>query len=269
MKLQDKIAIVTGAGGGIGRAAALLFAREGAAIAIVDIKLEAAQETAGLIAEAGGRATALAVDVSNSDQVKRMVAETIAALGVPTVLFNNAGLSPGFPKPALVNITEESFDRIMAVNLRGVWLGMKHVIPHMVKAGGGTIVNTASIAAMVACNSAEYAASKAGVLAMTRVAAQEYGPFNVRVNAICPGATATPMAKRFAASNPAGAAASDPKRMERMGVLGRFAVPDEMAKAALFLASDDSSYATGATFVIDGGWTVQSQEGRAYYTPDS
>jgi NAD(P)-dependent dehydrogenase (short-subunit alcohol dehydrogenase family) len=267
MKLKDRTAIITGAGGGIGRATALLFAREGASIAVVDVKEQAARETASLISEAGGRAMALAADVSRSDDVKGMIEATVAKLGAPTVLFNNAGLSPSFPKPALVNITEESFDRIIAVNLRGVWLGMKHAIPYMIEAGGGSIVNTASIAALVACNSAEYAASKAGVLALTRVAAQEYGPFNIRVNAICPGATATPMARSFAAANPAGSAASDPKRLERMTVLGRFAVPDEMAKTALFLASDDSSYATGATFVIDGGWTILSPEGRAHYTP--
>jgi 3-oxoacyl-[acyl-carrier protein] reductase len=267
MKLKDKTAIITGAGGGIGRAAALLFAREGARIAVVDVNEEAARQTVAAITEAGGQASAFAADVSSSDAVQRMIAATIAALGVPTVLFNNAGLSPSYPKPALVNISEESFDRIIAVNLRGVWLGMKHAIPHMIEAGGGTIVNTASIAAMVACNSAEYAASKAGVLALTRVAAQEYGPFNIRVNAICPGATATPMAQRFAASNPSGSAAADPKRLERMTVLGRFGVPDEMAKAALFLASDDSSYATGATFVIDGGWTILAREGSATYTP--
>jgi 3-oxoacyl-[acyl-carrier protein] reductase len=268
MRLKDKTAIVTGAGGGIGRAAALLFAREGARIAVVDINEDAARETASLIKEAGGRAIPLAADVSSSADVKRMIEAAVAALGLPTVLFNNAGLSPSFPKPALVNITEESFDRIIAVNLRGVWLGMKHAIPYMIKAGGGSIVNTASIAALVPCNSAEYAASKAGVLALTRVAAQEYGPFNIRVNAICPGATATPMARRFANANPAGSAASDPKRLERMSVLGRFGTPEEQAKAALFLASDDSSYATGATFVIDGGWTSISLEGSARYVPE-
>jgi NAD(P)-dependent dehydrogenase (short-subunit alcohol dehydrogenase family) len=261
MKLRDKTAIITGAGGGIGRAAALLFAREGARVGIVDTNEKAARETASLISEGGGQACALVVDVSSGDDVKRMVTETAAKLGPATILFNNAGLSSGFPKPSLVEISEAAFDRMIAVNLRGVWLGMKHAIPYMIEAGGGSIVNTASIAALIACGSAEYAASKAGVLGLTRVAALEYGPYNIRANAICPGATATPMAKRAAAAHPTGAAASDPKRLARMGVLGRFAVPEEMAKAALFLASDDSSFATGATFVIDGGWTIWSGEG--------
>ena len=137
---------------------------------------------------------------------------------------------------------------------------MKHAIPYMIEAGGGSIVNTASIAALIACNSAEYAASKAGVLSLTRVAALEYGPQNIRVNALCPGAIKTPMAARGAAgAAAAGSAASpsgDPKRLARMSALGRFAEPEEVARAALFLASDESSYVTGSTFVIDGGWTI-------------
>jgi NAD(P)-dependent dehydrogenase (short-subunit alcohol dehydrogenase family) len=261
VKLRDKTAIITGAGGGMGRAAALLFAREGARIGVVDANEKTAHETASLVTDAGGKACALTVDVSKGADVERMVADTASKLGPATILFNNAGLSSGFPKPSLVDISEEAFDRMIAVNLRGVWLGMKYAIPYMIEAGGGSIVNTASIAAIIACGSAEYAASKAGVLGLTRVAALEYGPSNIRVNAICPGATATPMAQRAAATHPTGSAASDPKRLARMGVLGRFAVPDEMAKAALFLASDDSSFTTGATFVIDGGWTIWSGEG--------
>ena len=129
MKLRDKTAIITGAGGGIGRAAALLFAREGARIGVVDANEKTAHETASLITEAGGRACALTVDVSKGEDVKRMVADTASALGPATVLFNNAGLSSGFPKPSLVEISEEAFDRMIAVNLRGVWLGMKYAIP--------------------------------------------------------------------------------------------------------------------------------------------
>lgn len=267
MRLRERTAIITGAGAGLGRTAALLFAREGARVSVVDIDERAAHETVSLIEQAGGRARAFAGDVSNSADVQRYTAATTSELGRPTILFNNAGLSSGLPKRSLVDITEDAFDRIMAVNLRGVWLGMKHAIPYMIEAGGGSIVNTASIAALIACNSAEYAASKAGVLSLTRVAALEYGPQNIRVNALCPGAIKTPMAARGAASAAAaGSAASpsgDPKRLARMSVLGRFAEPEEVARAALFLASDESSYVTGSTFVIDGGWTILSVEGNS------
>ena len=264
MKLKDKTAIITGAGSGLGRAAALLFAREGARVSAVDINEGAAHETAALISAAGGRALAFAADVSNAEQVKRYTADTAAALGPATVVFNNAGISSGLPKPSLLDITEEAFDRSIAVNLRAVWLGMKYAIPYMINAGGGSIVNTASISALVVAGSAEYSASKAGVLSLTRVAALEYGPHNIRVNAIAPGAMQTPMAARAAAAMEAKgqkAPSLDPKRVARMSVLGRFGTPEEVAHAALFLACDDSSYATGATFVIDGGWTIISSEG--------
>jgi 3-oxoacyl-[acyl-carrier protein] reductase len=264
MKLKDKTAIITGGGSGLGRAAALLFAKEGARVSVVDINEKAAEETASSIREAGGEARAFVADVSNAEQVKRYTVETASALGPATVVFNNAGLSSGLPKPSLVDISEEAFDRSIAVNLRAVWLGMKFAIPYMIEAGGGSIVNTASIAALVVAGSAEYSASKAGVLSLTRVAALEYGPHNIRVNAIAPGAMQTPMASRAAAAAAAKgqpAPSLDPKRIARMSVLGRFGTPEEVAKTALFLASDDSSYATGATFVIDGGWTIISSEG--------
>jgi NAD(P)-dependent dehydrogenase (short-subunit alcohol dehydrogenase family) len=266
MKLANKVALITGAGSGMGRAGALLFALEGAKVAVVDIDQRAAAQTAREIETAGGKAIALGADVSKKEDAQAMVAATVDKLGVPDIVYNNAGIEG--ESAFMAQLSEDAFDRVIAVNLRGVWLGMKHAIPYMIKAGGGSIVNTASIAALVPCNSAEYAASKAGVLALTKVAAQEYGPFNIRVNAICPGATATPMARRFAAANPGGSAASDPRRLERMSVLGRFGTPEEQAKAALFLASDDSSYATGSTFVIDGGWTSISLEGSARYTPE-
>jgi NAD(P)-dependent dehydrogenase (short-subunit alcohol dehydrogenase family) len=261
MKLKDKTAIITGGGSGLGRAAALLFAQEGALLSVVDINERAAQETVSLIKQAGGHAVAFAADVSNSEQVKGYTAQTASTLGPATIVFNNAGLSSGLPKPTLVDITEEAFDRSIAVNLRAVWLGMKYAIPYMIEAGGGSIVNTASIAGMVVAGSAEYSAAKAGVLSLTRVAALEYGPHNIRVNAIAPGAMQTAMAARAAAMSGRVSASQDPKRVARMSVLGRFGTPEEVAKTALFLASDDSAYATGATFVIDGGWTIISVEG--------
>jgi NAD(P)-dependent dehydrogenase (short-subunit alcohol dehydrogenase family) len=261
MKLKDKTAIITGAGSGMGRAMALLFAHEGARIGVADIDEASARETAAMIAKAGGRACALECNVADSASVKRMVEATAASLGPATVLVNNAGISSGSPKKALCDISEEFFDRMIAVNLRGVWLGMKHAIPYMIEAGGGSIVNIGSIAALVTAGSAEYSASKAGVLALTRVAAFDYGPNNIRVNSICPGATQTPMAASQQKSQGVVSPSTDPRRLGRMTVLGRFGLPEEIAKAALFLASDDSSYATGATFVIDGGWTIISSEG--------
>jgi NAD(P)-dependent dehydrogenase (short-subunit alcohol dehydrogenase family) len=150
------------------------------------------------------------------------------------------------------NMTEEQFDRVIAINLRGVFLGMKYVLPHMMKARGGSIINTASIAGLVGIKGGTaYSAAKAGVIAMSRVAAVEYGRYNIRVNAICPGAIETPMAERIRAG-----VAPNPAAIKRISLLERMAQPDEIAKVALFLASDDASFATGAPFIIDGGWTV-------------
>lgn len=250
MKLANKIALITGAGSGMGKAAALLFASEGAKVAAVDINEAQVNETAAQIGGKGGSAIAVRADVSKSDDVKRMVDDTIARLGVPTVVYNNAGIEGD--SAFLAQLTEEQFDRVIAINLRGVWLGMKYTLPHMIKAGGGSIINQASIAGLVAVRAATaYCAAKAGVIAMTRVAALEYGRYNIRVNAICPGAIETPMAERIRKGQP-----PNPKVVQRISVLGRMAEADEIAKTALFLASDDSSFATGAPFIIDGGWTV-------------
>lgn len=250
MKLANKVALITGAGSGMGKSAALLFANEGAKIAAVDINEGQVKEAVSTITAKGGQAIALRADVSKSEDVQRMVDETIAALGVPTILYNNAGIEGG--SNFLADFPEEEFDRVIAINLRGVFLGMKYVLPHMVKAGGGSVINTASIAGLVAVRGGvAYAAAKAGVIAMTRVAALEYGRYNIRVNAICPGAIETPMAQRIRKGQP-----PNPKVIDRISVLGRMAEPEEIAKVALFLASDDASFATGAPFIIDGGWTV-------------
>ncbi len=250
MKLANKIALITGAGSGMGKAAAILFAKEGARVAAVDINEAQVKETAAAITASGGHAIAIRADVSKSEDARRMVEETVAKLGPPAIVYNNAGIEGD--SNYVANMTEEQFDRVIAINLRGVFLGMKYALPHMVKAGGGSIINQASIAGMVAIKGgAAYSASKAGVIALTRVAALEYGRYNIRVNSICPGAIETAMAQRIRKGEP-------PKQhaLNRISVFGRMAEADEIAKVALFLASDDASFATGAPFVIDGGWTI-------------
>jgi NAD(P)-dependent dehydrogenase (short-subunit alcohol dehydrogenase family) len=250
MKLKGKVALITGAGSGMGKATALLFAREGARIAAADISEAAVEAVAREIKQAGGEAIAIGADVAKSDEVARMAAITVERLGPPNVLYNNAGIEG--ETNFLAETNEAAFDKVIAINLRGVFLGMKYVLPHMVKLGAGSVINQASIAGMVAIRgSAAYCASKAGVIALTRVAALEYGRYNIRVNCICPGAIETPMAERIRHGEP-----PRPNAVKRVSVFNRMGLPEEIAKAALFLASDDASFATGAPFVIDAGWTV-------------
>lgn len=250
MKLKGKVALVTGAGSGMGKATALLFASEGAKVAAADISETAVESVAREVRNAGGEAIALGADVAKSEDVQRMVAATLERLGPPNVLYNNAGIEG--ESDFLAEMTEAAFDKVIAINLRGVFLGMKYVLPHMVKLGGGSVINQASIAGMIAIRGgAAYAASKAGVIALTRVAALEYGRYNIRINCICPGAIETPMAERVRKGEP-----PRPAAVKRISVFGRMGLPEEIAKVALFLASDDSSFATGAPFVIDAGWTI-------------
>lgn len=256
MRLAGKVAIITGAAGGMGEASALLFAREGASVAVVDLSLEAATPVVEQITAAGGQAIAVAADVTRSEDVQRIVARTMEALGPPTVLFNNAGIDTE-GRRSVIDIPEEVFDRTLEVNLKGPWLMIKFVAPKMIEAGGGSIINTASVGGFIAASTAGYCASKAGVIALTRVAAVDLGRYNIRVNALCPGATVTPAAARqHAAMVAAGRPGGSP--VERISALGRLADPSEMAKMALFLASDESSFATGAPFINDGGWTSLS-----------
>ncbi len=250
MKLEGKVALVTGAGSGMGRAAALLFAREGAKLAAVDVNAESANETARMIKAEGGGAIAIRADVSRAADAEEMVNETVKRFGGLDIIYNNAGIEgeSGF----LAQLSEEAFDRVIAINLRGVWLGMKYALPAMIQRGGGVVINTASIAGLVAIRGAgAYCAAKAGVIALTRVAALEYGRYNIRVNCICPGAIDTPMVQRIS-----GEGGMSPQAVSRISVLGRIGRSDEIARTALFLASDDASFATGAPFIIDGGWTV-------------
>ncbi|HKV54120.1 MAG TPA: glucose 1-dehydrogenase, partial [Candidatus Binataceae bacterium] len=249
MKLANKVALITGAGSGMGRVASVLFASEGARIACIDVDEKGAQETVKTIERDGGKAFACKADVSRSADVAAMVAATAEKLGPPNILYNNAGIEGS--SSFLANMPDEDFDRVIAINLRGVWLGMKHTLPHMIKNGGGSIINTASIAGLVGLKgAAAYCAAKAGVIALTRVAALEYGRYNIRVNAICPGAIDTPMVQRVQGDGGLREGA-----LNRISVLGRIGKPEEIARTALFLASDDASFATGAPFIIDGGWT--------------
>ncbi|HKD66026.1 MAG TPA: SDR family NAD(P)-dependent oxidoreductase [Candidatus Binataceae bacterium] len=247
MKLAGKVALITGAGSGMGRTASSIFAAEGAAVAAVDLNEAAANETARQIATQGGKSFGLHADVSNAGDAEAMVAQTIARFGRLDVLYNNAGIEG--EAAFLAQFSNEAFDRVIAVNLRGVFLGMKAALPHMIQRGG-SIINTASMAATVAQKGgAAYCAAKAGVVALTKVAALEYARYNIRVNCICPGAVETPMLERLAERH----GATPSQVFANVAAIGRAAAPEEIARVALFLASDDSSYATGSTFQIDGG----------------
>lgn len=251
MRLAGKVALITGAGSGMGRAAAALFAREGAKVAAVDINAAAAQETAAAIVGEGGDAFALRVDVANSEDARSMCDETVRRYGGLDIEYNNAGIEGegGF----LAQLSEEAFDRVISINLRGVWLGMKYAMPHLIKRGGGAIINTASVAGIVGIKgAAAYCAAKAGVIALTRVGAIEYGRYQIRVNCICPGVIDTPMVERVSGQGGVTAQAND-----RLSLLGRIGKAEEIARTALFLASDDAPFATGAPFVIDGGWIAR------------
>jgi NAD(P)-dependent dehydrogenase (short-subunit alcohol dehydrogenase family) len=251
MKLEGKVALITGAGSGMGRAAAVLFAREGAKVGVIDINQAPAQETAAIIEREGGAAFAMRADVSNSEDTRAMADETARRFGGLDIVYNNAGIEGegGF----LAQLSEDAFDRVIAINLRGVWLGMKYALPHLIKRGGGVVINTASVAGMVAIKgAAHYCAAKAGVIALTRVGAIEYGRYNIRVNCICPGVINTPMVERISKE-----AHSAVENNNRMSVLGRVGSPEEIARTALFLASDDAGFATGAPFIIDGGWIAR------------
>lgn len=257
MRLAGKIAIITGTAGGMGQASAILFAKHGAKIACVDLSEEVNAETMAAIADLGGAAISIAADITKTADVERIVSRTIGELGLPTILFNNAGADTE-NKQSILKIDEAAFDRVVEVNLKGPWLMIKHVAPHMIEAGGGSIINTASIGAFIAASSAGYCASKAGLVGLTKVAAVELARHGIRVNALCPGATETPMAKHQRMEMEKAGMPTSNSIIDRMGVMGRLAQPEEMANMALFLASDESGFATGASFINDGGWLAMS-----------
>jgi NAD(P)-dependent dehydrogenase (short-subunit alcohol dehydrogenase family) len=253
MKLANKVALITGAGAGMGLAAALMFAAEGAAIAAVDINEAAAMETGRRIAGQGGRAIGIRADVSKAADVKEMFARTVKELGALNVLYNNAAIIE--EKTQLADFEDDDFDRVIAINLRGVYLGMKYALPHLIAAGGGSIINTGSIAGFTSFRgSPAYTAAKAGVVALTKVAGLQWAKHNIRVNAICPGPVFTPMAEGIH-RRMTGRQLRPTSKMP-MSASGRMAMPEEIARVALFLASDDSSYINATPITVDGGFGV-------------
>ena len=248
-RLKNKVTLITGGGSGIGRATCLLFAREGAKVVVADYVAEGGNETVRQIKAAGGEATFVQADVSQSADVQNMIAATVKTYGRVDVLFNNAGIEG--PSAKLANYKEEDWDRVIAIDLTAVYLGMKYVLPEMLKQGGGVILSTASVAGLVGFpGSGAYAAAKAGVINMTRMVALEYAEKNVRVNCICPGIIETPMVDRVVGNQPK-------ERIVKAEPIGRLGQPEDIANAALFLASDESSFATGAPFIIDGGYVAR------------
>lgn len=249
MRLAGKVAIVTGAGSGIGRACAVRFAREGARVAVADIDPAASAATGDEIASAGGTCLALAVNAAREADVAMLVERTISAFGTPTVLVNSAATT-GFG--ALVDTPVEELDRVLSNNVRSTWLCSHAVVPLMRAAGGGSIVNMASIAGIVgAPGMAAYSTSKGALITMTRTLALEHAEHGIRVNCICPGSIDTPMLR--ASFDRSGDAAAARARNVRRHPLGRLGTPEEVANLALFLASDEASFMTGSTCVIDGG----------------
>jgi NAD(P)-dependent dehydrogenase (short-subunit alcohol dehydrogenase family) len=257
MRLEGKVAVITGASSGIGRETALLFAEEGASIVAVDINDPVGAKTVAQINASGGNALYVHADVSVASQCEAMIHAAEERFGRLDILFNNAGIMHSADDDAIA--TDESvWDLTMAINLKGVFLGCKYGIPALRRSGGGSIINTASFVALVGAATPQlaYTASKGGVLAMTRELAVVHARENIRVNALCPGPLRTELLMSFLNT--------DEKKQRRLVhvPMGRFGEAKEMAKAALFLASDDSSYATGTEFVVDGGITA------AYVTPE-
>lgn len=250
-KLSKKVALVTGAASGIGRQSALAFAREGATVAVVDVTEGAGNETVALITKEGGSARFFRCDVSKAAEVEKLVKDVVAAFGRIDCAHNNAGIEGKMAPTA--DCTEENWDRTIAINLKGVFLCLKHEIPQMLKQGGGAIVNTASVAGLVGFSGLPaYNASKGGVVQLTRGAALEYAKQNIRVNAVCPGVIKTPMVDRITGGTTEGEAAF--AAGEPVGRLGK---PEEVAKAVVWLCTDDASFVTGIPMPVDGGWVAQ------------
>jgi NAD(P)-dependent dehydrogenase (short-subunit alcohol dehydrogenase family) len=257
VRLKDKVSLITGGGGGIGGESALLFAAEGSSVVIVDVDDTQGKTAVRKVEEKGGKAAYCRADVSKAADCEGMIRFAEKTFGKLDVLFNNAGIMDSRDDDA-VSTTEEVWDRTLAINLKGVFLGCKYGIPALRRAGGGSIINTASFVALLGAATPQlaYTASKGGVVALTRELAVVHARENIRVNALCPGPLKTELLMKFLDT--------EKKRQRRLIhiPMGRFGEAREMAKAALFLASDESSYLTGSAFTVDGGITS------AYVTPE-
>jgi NAD(P)-dependent dehydrogenase (short-subunit alcohol dehydrogenase family) len=252
VRLQDKVAIITGAGGGMGRVASQSFAAEGARIVVAEFDDEAGEETVKLVREAGGKASFVKTDVSDEASAGRMVKHATEIYGRLDILYNNAGIMPEADH-SVVDTDVATWDKVMAVNVRGVFLGCKYAIPRMVEQGSGSIINIASFVALLGCSVPQdaYTASKGALLSLTRSLAVQFGPNGVRTNAICPGPVETPLLMDWLVKD------EEAKRIRlARNPTGRFGKPEEIVNMALYLASDESRWTNGATLVVDGGISV-------------
>jgi NAD(P)-dependent dehydrogenase (short-subunit alcohol dehydrogenase family) len=252
MRLQDKVSIITGGASGMGRVAAQMFAAEGARVVVADVTEEAAESVVADVKAAGGQATAVVADVSKEADARRMVDHAIATYGRVDVLYNNAGIMPQADH-SVIDTSVEDWDRVMAVNVRGVFLGCKYAIPKMVEQGSGSVINISSFVALVGCSNPQdaYTASKGAVLALTKSLAVQFAPQGVRTNAICPGPVETPLLMDWLVKD------EEAKRIRlARNPTGRFGKPEEIVHMAIYLASDESRWTNGAAMVVDGGITV-------------
>lgn len=251
-QVEGKVALVTGGSSGIGRATALAFAREGAKVVVADVGVAGGEETVRLVTSVGGKAIFVKADVSKPVEVEALIKKAVDTYGRLDCAFNNAGVE-GEMRKRTAESTEENWDRVIAINLTGVWLCMKYEIPQMLKQGGGAIVNTASVAGLVGgVGASAYVASKHGVNGLTKTAALEYAKQNIRVNSVCLGGIRTPMLERIVGSNP--------RRSESIAAMepvGRLGKPEEIAEAVVWLCSNAASFVTGLPMAVDGAVTAQ------------
>lgn len=253
MELKEKVALITGSGSGIGRATAIVFSEEEYKVVVIDCNHRSGKETVNIIKQKGYNAIFFEVDITKANKIKTMVDEIVKTYGNIDVLANIAGIELSH---SAIDTTEEEWDKVMAVNLKGVFLVSKYVLPVMVKQRKGAVINISSISGLIGWpDYAAYCASKGGVILLTKQMAVDYAKYNIRVNCICPGTTMTPLIERLFSleKNPEEAK----KKVAKMHPLGRFAEPEEIAQSILFLASEDASFVTGAILPVDGGYTAK------------